>query len=48
MLPARNQASVAHPNQELLDETQARLVTNVGRSLLSHLDAKLSWKCGLA
>lgn len=42
MLPVRNQASVAHPNQELLGEAEARLVINVGRSLLNYLDAKLS------
>jgi len=41
-LPVRNQASVAHPNQELLDEPEARLVINVGRSLLHYLDSKLS------
>lgn len=42
MLPVRNQASVAHPNQELLGEAEAQLVINVGRSLLNYLDAKLS------
>lgn len=41
-LPVRNQASVAHPNQRLLDEPEARLVINVGRSLLHYLDSKLS------
>jgi hypothetical protein len=41
-LPVRNQASVAHPNQGLLDEPEARLVINVGRSLLHYLDCKLS------
>lgn len=41
-LPVRNQASVAHPNQELLDEPEARLVINVGWSLLHYLDSKLS------
>jgi len=42
LLPVRNQASVAHPNQELLGEAEAMLVINVGRSLLHYLDAKLS------
>jgi hypothetical protein len=42
MLPVRNQASVAHPNAELLGEAEARLVINVGRTLLHYLDAKLS------
>ena len=41
MNPVRNQASVAHPNDELLGEAEARLVINVGRSILAYLDAKL-------
>lgn len=39
--PLRNQASVAHPNIDLLEEAEARLVINVGRTLLNYLDAKL-------
>ena len=39
--PLRNQASVAHPNIDLLDEAEAMLVINVGRTLLNYLDAKL-------
>jgi hypothetical protein len=39
--PVRNNASVAHPNQDLLGRDEAQLVINVGRSLLSYLDAKL-------
>jgi hypothetical protein len=42
MLPVRNQASVAHPNEQLLGEAEAHLVINVGRTLLNYLDAKLS------
>jgi hypothetical protein len=42
LLPVRNQASVAHPNTALLGEPEARLVINVGRTLLHYLDAKLS------
>jgi len=42
MLPVRNRASVAHPNTELLGEEEARLVINVGRTLLNYLDAKLA------
>jgi len=42
MLPVRNQASVAHPNQKLLGDAEAQLVINVGRSLLHYLDSKLS------
>lgn len=42
LLPLRNRASVAHPNEELLGDDEARLVINVGRSLLTYLDAKLS------
>ncbi len=42
LLPVRNQASVAHPNDSLLGEAEAGLVINVGRTLLNYLDAKLS------
>jgi hypothetical protein len=42
MLPIRNQASVGHPNAELLDEPEAHLVINAGRTLLHYLDAKFS------
>jgi hypothetical protein len=42
MLPVRNQASVAHPNTELLDEPEARLVINASRTILHYLDDKLS------
>lgn len=41
MLPVRNQASLAHPNEDLLGEKEALLVISVGRSLLSYLDARL-------
>ena len=37
----RNRASLAHPNEELLDQEEALLVINLGRSLLRFLDAKL-------
>ncbi len=39
--PVRNNASVAHPNQDLLGKEEAQLVINVGRSLLSYLDGKV-------
>jgi hypothetical protein len=39
--PVRNRASMAHPNRALLLEPEARLVINVGRSLLTYLDARL-------
>jgi hypothetical protein len=42
MNPVRNRASVAHPNEQLLADDEARLVISVGRSLLSYLDAKLA------
>jgi hypothetical protein len=42
MLPVRNQASVAHPNAELLAEPEALLVINAGRTILHYLDSKLS------
>ena len=37
----RNRASLAHPNEELLDHDEALLVINLARSLLRFLDAKL-------
>lgn len=40
--PVRNRASVAHPNTDLLDVEEARLVVNIGRTLLAYLDEKLS------
>lgn len=40
--PVRNEASVAHPNENLLDEPEAMLIVNAGRTLLNYLDAKLS------
>jgi hypothetical protein len=42
LLPVRNQASVAHPNETLLAEPEARLVINTSRTLLQYLDAKIS------
>jgi hypothetical protein len=42
MNPIRNNASVAHPNKELLDAPEAMLVINAARTLLHYLDAKLS------
>jgi hypothetical protein len=39
--PVRNNASVAHPNKNLLDKPEAQLVVNAGRTLLTYLDAKL-------
>lgn len=39
--PVRNRASVAHPNAELLGVEEARLVVNIGRTLLAYLDEKL-------
>jgi len=33
---------MAHPNAELLGEPEARLIINVGRTLLNYLDAKFS------
>lgn len=42
MNPVRNRASVAHPNQQLLADDEARLVISVSRTLLNYLDAKLA------
>lgn len=39
--PIRNRASVAHPNEDLLEKDEAMLVINVARTLLHYLDAKL-------
>lgn len=38
--PIRNNASVAHPNDDLLNKEEAMLVINVTRSLLHYLDSK--------
>jgi AbiJ N-terminal domain 5/Abortive infection C-terminus len=37
----RNQASLAHPNEDLLDNEEALFVINIARSLFRFLDAKL-------
>lgn len=37
----RNQASVAHPNDDLLDEAEATLAINAGRTLLNYVAAKI-------
>jgi hypothetical protein len=39
--PIRNRASVAHPNTELLDEPEALLAINAGRTIFAYVDAKL-------
>ncbi|MBE3142678.1 MAG: abortive infection family protein [Planctomycetes bacterium] len=39
--PIRNNASIAHPNQDLLDKEEAMLVINVARTLLHYLDSKI-------
>lgn len=40
--PIRNNASVAHPNADLLEKDEAMLVINAARTLLHYLDAKFS------
>lgn len=40
--PVRNNASVAHPNADLLDAPEAMLVINATRTILHYLDAKIS------
>jgi hypothetical protein len=40
-VPPRNNASVAHPNVELLDEPEAHLAINAARAVFVILDAKL-------
>lgn len=39
--PLRNRGSVAHPNEQLLDEPEAMLVINAVRTLLHYLNSKL-------
>lgn len=39
--PIRNNASIAHPNVDLLEKDEAMLVINAARTLLHYLDAKL-------
>lgn len=39
--PVRNQASIAHPNEDLLEEPEAMLVINSVRSLLHYLNARI-------
>lgn len=39
--PIRNRASVAHPNDHLLDNQEAMFVINVARTLIRYVDAKL-------
>jgi len=40
--PLRNHASLAHPNEEILDEPEAMLVVNSIRTLLHYLDRKIN------
>jgi Abortive infection C-terminus len=40
--PIRNNASPAHPNDELLEAPEAMLVINATRTILHYLDAKLA------
>jgi abortive infection Abi-like protein len=39
--PIRNQASVAHPNQTLLEDSEAMLVINSARTILHYIDSKI-------
>lgn len=40
--PIRNNASLAHPNSELLEVDEAYFVINASKTLLYYLDAKLN------
>ena len=42
--PVRNMATLAHPNEELLDEAEATLIVNLSRSLLTYVDTKIHKK----
>jgi len=37
----RNQASVAHPNKDLLDDVDATLVVNAARTLFNYVSGKI-------
>ena len=39
--PLRNNASLAHPNDDLLDQDEAMLIINTVNTILSYLDAKI-------
>jgi len=39
--PVRDNASEAHPNEDLLGRNEALLIINVGRTLLHYIDAKI-------
>lgn len=39
--PIRNNASVAHPNTQLLEDLEALLAINAGRTIFAYLDSKL-------
>lgn len=40
--PVRNQASLAHPNSQLIDEPEATLMINTAQTLLQYIEAKLN------
>jgi hypothetical protein len=42
MNPIRNKASIAHPNENLLEKDEALLVINASKTILHYLDAKMS------
>ena len=42
LTPIRNQASAAHPNENLLEPAEAMLVINITRTMLHYIDTKLS------
>lgn len=42
LTPIRNNASAAHPNDELLDAPEAMLIINSARTLLHYLDTKIA------
>jgi hypothetical protein len=41
MNPIRNKASVAHPNENILEEDEAMLAINAARTFLHYLSAKI-------
>ncbi len=42
LMPIRNHASIAHPNEDLLEPNEAMLVINITRTMLHYLNKKFS------
>ena len=40
--PVRNEGSMAHPTEELLEKAEATLVIDMSRTMLRYIDTKIS------